>query len=249
MKTPRAGRLRRSPGDEVPRRSCARDRPGSGRDARRRRHRRRHGSGMDRSAGRERPDHRHQNRRPKTQRNRTRASVSARDLRQLTPGASGEARLDTLVKTKTPALALQSFTDHRSGHPRDPAFVRTRAASDASRNCTCRTACRSPAPAGTAAIGGAANANGAARSLRHETAARSAVPGLDSHSALRGLRVHQGIEASHTGPHGLGQKSSDFSAIPLCYQHHRTGKDSYHKLGPQKFSKTMISTSPPSSAD
>jgi hypothetical protein len=45
-----------------------------------------------------------------------------------------------------------------------------------------------------------------------------------------------GIEASHTGPHGLGQKSSDFSAIPLCYRHHRTGKDSYHRLGPQKFS-------------
>ena len=29
---------------------------------------------------------------------------------QLTPGASGEARLDTLVKTKTPALITQSFT-------------------------------------------------------------------------------------------------------------------------------------------
>ena len=29
---------------------------------------------------------------------------------QLTPGASGEARVDTLVKTKTPALATHSFT-------------------------------------------------------------------------------------------------------------------------------------------
>ncbi len=29
---------------------------------------------------------------------------------QLTPGASGEARIDTLVKTKTPALVTQSFT-------------------------------------------------------------------------------------------------------------------------------------------
>lgn len=29
---------------------------------------------------------------------------------KLTPGASGEARLDTLIKTKTPALATQSFT-------------------------------------------------------------------------------------------------------------------------------------------
>ena len=47
----------------------------------------------------------------------------------------------------------------------------------------------------------------------------------------------RGIEASHTGPHGLGQKSSDFSAIPLCIKHHRTGKDSYHKLGPRKFAE------------
>jgi hypothetical protein len=29
---------------------------------------------------------------------------------QLTPGASGEARIDTLVKTKTPTLVTQSFT-------------------------------------------------------------------------------------------------------------------------------------------
>jgi hypothetical protein len=50
-------------------------------------------------------------------------------------------------------------------------------------------------------------------------------------------RVPRGIEVSHTGPHGLGQKSSDFSAIPLCYRHHRTGRDSYHRLGPQKFAQ------------
>ena len=47
--------------------------------------------------------------------------------------------------------------------------------------------------------------------------------------------ARRGIEASHTGPHGLGQKSSDTSAIPLCTRHHRTGRDSYHKLGPRKF--------------
>ena len=47
----------------------------------------------------------------------------------------------------------------------------------------------------------------------------------------------RGIEASHTGPHGLGQKSPDSSAIPLCTKHHRTGKDSYHKLGPRKFAE------------
>ena len=47
----------------------------------------------------------------------------------------------------------------------------------------------------------------------------------------------RGIEASHTGPHGLGQKSPDSSAIPLCVKHHRTGNDSYHRLGPRKFSE------------
>ena len=47
--------------------------------------------------------------------------------------------------------------------------------------------------------------------------------------------ARRGIEAAHTGPHGLGQKSPDTSAIPLCPTHHRTGKDSYHRLGPRKF--------------
>ena len=45
------------------------------------------------------------------------------------------------------------------------------------------------------------------------------------------------VEAAHTGPHGLSQKSPDWSAIPLCARHHRTGDDSYHKLGPRKFSE------------
>jgi len=45
------------------------------------------------------------------------------------------------------------------------------------------------------------------------------------------------IEAAHTGPHGLGQKSPDTSAVPLCAAHHRTGKDSYHRLGPRKFAE------------
>jgi Protein of unknown function (DUF968) len=46
-----------------------------------------------------------------------------------------------------------------------------------------------------------------------------------------------GIEAAHTGPHGMAQKSSDTSAIPLCARHHRTGRDSYHKLGPRAFER------------
>jgi hypothetical protein len=50
--------------------------------------------------------------------------------------------------------------------------------------------------------------------------------------------ITRGIEASHTGPHGIGQKSPDSSAIPLCAKHHRTGADSYHRLGPRKFSES-----------
>jgi len=47
------------------------------------------------------------------------------------------------------------------------------------------------------------------------------------------------IEAAHTnvlGPRGLGQKASDFSAIPLCAAHHRENLDSYHVLGEKEFS-------------
>ena len=50
-------------------------------------------------------------------------------------------------------------------------------------------------------------------------------------------RTTRAREAAHTGPHGLSQKSSDLSAIPLCENHHRTGCDSYHKLGPRKFAE------------
>lgn len=48
------------------------------------------------------------------------------------------------------------------------------------------------------------------------------------------------IEAAHTyvlGPRGLSQKSSDFSAIPLCFWHHRCDSDSYHSLGEQRFAE------------
>jgi hypothetical protein len=50
-------------------------------------------------------------------------------------------------------------------------------------------------------------------------------------------RTTRQIEAAHTGPHGISQKSSDLSAIPLCRRHHRTGNDSYHKLGPRRFAE------------
>jgi hypothetical protein len=37
----------------------------------------------------------------------------------------------------------------------------------------------------------------------------------------------------------LGQKSSDFSAIPLCSGHHRINANSYHRLGEECFVKAQ----------
>ena len=45
----------------------------------------------------------------------------------------------------------------------------------------------------------------------------------------------RGIEAAHFGPHGIAQKSSDYSCLPLCREHHRTGKHAYHKMRPSDF--------------
>jgi hypothetical protein len=73
------------------------------------------------------------------------------------------------------------------------------------------------------------------------------LPGLDSNASVRRvfvcLRVSGGltvIEAAHTnalGPRGMGQKTSDFSAIPLCTTHHRENPDSYHHLGEHWFAQ------------
>ncbi len=49
------------------------------------------------------------------------------------------------------------------------------------------------------------------------------------------------VEAAHTialGPWGFGRKSSDFSAIPLCFWHHRGDSNSYHVLGERQFAET-----------
>lgn len=43
------------------------------------------------------------------------------------------------------------------------------------------------------------------------------------------------IEAMHTGPHGLGQKASDFDALPGCRACHRTGPQALHRIGPVDF--------------
>ncbi|MCE5311024.1 MAG: DUF968 domain-containing protein [Acidobacteriales bacterium] len=50
-------------------------------------------------------------------------------------------------------------------------------------------------------------------------------------------RSHQ-VEAAHTnvlGPKAMGRKTSDFSAIPLCFWHHQGNPDSYHRLGEKAF--------------
>lgn len=38
-------------------------------------------------------------------------------------------------------------------------------------------------------------------------------------------------EVAHVGQRGLSQKCSDRETIPLCAEHHRTGKDAHHVLG------------------
>jgi hypothetical protein len=43
------------------------------------------------------------------------------------------------------------------------------------------------------------------------------------------------IQACHFGLHGISQKASDEDALPLCLEHHQTGKNSYHRLGPVQF--------------
>lgn len=48
---------------------------------------------------------------------------------------------------------------------------------------------------------------------------------------LAGPECSGAIEAAHSGPHGLGTKASDLTAVSLCVGHHRTRRDSYHQLG------------------
>ncbi len=42
-------------------------------------------------------------------------------------------------------------------------------------------------------------------------------------------------EAHHTGPHYMKVKASDYTAIPLCTEHHTMGQYAYHKLGRVRF--------------
>ena len=44
-------------------------------------------------------------------------------------------------------------------------------------------------------------------------------------------------EAAHSGAHGISQKASDYSAIPLCSWHHRLAPDSYHASAKEFFTR------------
>jgi hypothetical protein len=44
-------------------------------------------------------------------------------------------------------------------------------------------------------------------------------------------RKRYGIEAAHVGPHGIGQKASDFQTVSLC----RVCHAQLHSTGPQRF--------------
>lgn len=43
------------------------------------------------------------------------------------------------------------------------------------------------------------------------------------------------IEAAHIGPHALGEKADDCTALPLCPECHRTGPKALHVIGPVDF--------------
>ena len=43
------------------------------------------------------------------------------------------------------------------------------------------------------------------------------------------------VEAAHIGPRGLGERTDDCSALPICFTCHQDGKDALHKIGPERF--------------
>ena len=42
-------------------------------------------------------------------------------------------------------------------------------------------------------------------------------------------------EAAHTGPHGIGQKASDYRCLPLCREHHRASNYALDVIGAKAF--------------
>jgi hypothetical protein len=45
------------------------------------------------------------------------------------------------------------------------------------------------------------------------------------------------VEAHHAGKRGYGEKASDYTAIPLCAEHHRAGREAIHVLGVSAFER------------
>jgi len=43
------------------------------------------------------------------------------------------------------------------------------------------------------------------------------------------------VEAAHIGPRGLSQRTSDFTALPICGKCHREGPTALHRVGPEAF--------------
>jgi hypothetical protein len=52
--------------------------------------------------------------------------------------------------------------------------------------------------------------------------------------SVPGCRLRN-VEAAHTGIRGIGQRATDYNAIPLCKPHHWLWSTSYHALGRRKF--------------
>src|SRR6185369_14296789 len=55
-------------------------------------------------------------------------------------------------------------------------------------------------------------------------------------TAEMGSLFHCRVEAAHTGPHGISQKASDHTCVPLCRKHHteldhQIGKAFWKKYG------------------
>jgi hypothetical protein len=54
---------------------------------------------------------------------------------------------------------------------------------------------------------------------------------------MRRLWIDAGDRSLSHRPSRAWPEVFDYSAIPLCGSHHRTGSDSYHRLGPRRFSE------------
>lgn len=82
--------------------------------------------------------------------------------------------------------------------------------------------------------------NAYAVNIRPSPRSRKPIRHLNYLRFVRGLPCavsgrNWGIEACHTGRHGLGQKAADTDVIPLAREFHTKGPHSYHVLGRVKF--------------